>query len=336
MFQSGMARRKRSRIPRPVLGVAFALVLLGTIEAGLRAAGVREAYRSEELGQWRFAAGLQQKSFRGPRDGHSFVVSSNADGLRTTLKRERTAGMQRIAVMGDSTVFGWGVNDGEAVADGIQAVLDPRQFEVLNAGQPGYSTTMASWLFDLVVAEYKPDLTIVFIPLHDTNRVLVSDAEVLDGGYSVFSSVRVWLASEARMYQVMRSFVFEATDRAYLLPNERTDEPRVPRVSDAERTRVLEAMIARAGTFGGKIAVGYLPFLADIDLQGSRERETEPWVREFTAKHGISFVDVRTCCPGSVEMVLSDDPGHLSAAGNLRAGAGVAQQLVTTLARTSP
>lgn len=331
-----MARRKRSRIPAPVLGAAFALVLLGTIEAGLRAAGVREAYRSEELGQWRFAAGLHQKSFRGPRDGHSFVVSSNKDGLRTTLKPERTPGIRRIAVMGDSTVFGWGVNDGETVADGIQSVLDPQEFEVLNAGQPGYSTTMAGWLFDKVVADYKPDLTVVFIPLHDTNRVLVSDSEVLNGGYSVFSSVRVWLASDSRIYQVLRSFVFDATDRAYLLPNERTDEPRVPRVSDAERTRVLDAMIARAAVHDGKISVGYLPFLSDIEMHGERERETEAWVREYTSKRGIGFVDVRTCCPGAVEMVLPDDPGHLSAAGNLRAGAGVAQQLVTKLASISP
>ena len=331
-----MARRRQRRVPPPLLGLAFGVVLLATIEAGCRAAGVREAYRIEELGQWRFVAGLQAKSFRGPRDGHSFVVSSNVDGLRTKLKRERTPGVRRVAVMGDSTVFGWGVNDGESLADGMQSVLDPGQFEVLNAGQPGYSTTMASWLFGEVVAEYQPDLTVVFVPLHDTNRVLVSDAEVLHGGDGAVSSVRVWLARESRCYQLLRSFVFEQTDRAFLLPNEATDEPRVPRVSDEERSRALDEMVTRAATFNGKIAVGYLPFLADIEFHGSGERETEPWLRDYTASRGLGFVDVRTCCPGSAEMVLPDDPGHLSAAGNHRAGASIAEQLVSLVAKSSP
>ena len=39
-------------------------------------------------------------------------MSTNADGFHSS-GRERPDGQTRIALMGDSTVFGWGVNDAE-------------------------------------------------------------------------------------------------------------------------------------------------------------------------------------------------------------------------------
>ena len=52
---------------------------------------------------------------------------------------------------------------------------------VLNLGQPGYSTAMVGDLFQDTVVAYEPDLTIVFIPMHDYNKSLVSDLEFLQG-----------------------------------------------------------------------------------------------------------------------------------------------------------
>lgn len=313
----------------------FAAVLLLTTELGLRIAGVRPAYRVEDLGQWRVTAGLDKHAVRGPRDQHSFTMTTNADGLRTTVPRARTPGRIRVALMGDSTVFGWGVDDGATVADGAQAVLGDG-YEVLNAGQPGYSTTMQAWLYAEVLKDYAPDLAVAFIPMHDTNLVLVSDREVLHGGASWSARARVTLAQQSSLYQAVRGLLFDYTDKAWLLPDEAATEPRVQRVSDAERTAALEDMKALSATWGGRVAVGYLPFKADIEHDQVADRPTQRWAAAYTGSHDVPLIDVRACCSGRAGLVLEDDPGHLTREGNLAAGAALAQQLLASRQGASP
>ena len=299
----------------------LALVL---VEVGLRIAGVAPAYRPEALGQWRMQGGLSGMQTRGPRDGHAFSLTTNADGLRTDLPRARTPGVPRVALLGDSTVFGWGVNDGETVADGVAEGLPG--IEVLNAGQPGYSTTQAAWLTGAVVADYQPDLAVYFIPMHDHNRVLVSDREALLGGDAPVARLRVALARRSALYQALRALLFPAADRAFLLPQQPSTEPRVDRVSDAERTVALREAAAALAPHGGRVAVGWLPFQADIQGVGGEDRPSGPWMRAFADQTGAPIVDARHCCSGD-GLVLPDDPGHLSAAGNRQAGLAIAAAL---------
>jgi hypothetical protein len=308
--------RRRSR--RPFLGLAFAGVLLLLMEAGLRLMGVGPAYRVEVLGQWRFAANLQSHPYQGSQDGHSFLVTTNADGLRTGLQRERTSGIRRVALMGDSTVFGWGVDDGQTIADGVQL----SNTEILNAAQPGYSTTMMAWLFEEVVQRYQPDITIVFVPMHDTNLVLVSDREVLEGGASMGARVRVGLAQHSRIFEVLRRALFTTASQAWLIPGQQqSKEPRVPRVSDAERSQAVGAIVGLSAGWGGKVMVGYVPFKADLELGGIHKRPTEDWLKNL---QGIEVADLRACCK-SKGLVLPDDPGHLNAEGNLKVGAALSR-----------
>lgn len=325
-----MARASRHRSPwrGRVLALAFGGVLVGVAELGARAWGVAPAYQPEALGQWRMQANLRGRHTQGPRDGHGFVVTTNQDGLRTTLERARTPGVPRVALLGDSTVFGWGVDDGDTVADGVVEGLPG--VEVLNAGQPGYSTTQAAWLLGEVVAEYQPDLAVFFIPMHDHNTVLVSDREVLEGGRTPIAGVRVLLARHSSLYQTLRSVIFPHTDRPFLLPDQATSEPRVERVSDAERSRALADARASLAVNGGGVAVGWLPFLADIEGPRGGERPSGPWARALSQDEAVSLIDVRSCCSGQ-GLVLADDPGHLSAAGNRQAGLAVAAQLQAIL-----
>ena len=312
---------------RALFGLTFAGLLLALAEIGLRLAGVRPAYRVEDLGQWRVNGNLVNHATSGPRDGHAFVLSTNADGLRTKLPKARTPGVKRIALMGDSTVFGWGVDDGGTVADGVQAGLGP-DVEVLNAGQPGYSTTMMSWFFGEVVKDYQPDLTLVFLPMHDTNLVLVSDREVLNGGATLFAKVRVGLAQDSRIYQAIRGLLFDYTDKAWLIPGQTANEPRVPRVSDVERTEAMDDMLATMAPWGGQLRVGFLPFKGDIEDGGGMHRPTREWAEGWAQAHSSPLVDVSACCAGQTGLVLADDPGHLTREGNLKAGAAIAGNLL--------
>ncbi len=324
-----MTRRATRRgVPRAALGVAFAGVLLALAEVIARIAGVGPAYQADLIGGWRMLPEMHAEHMRGVREQADFIVTTNADGLRTSVPRERRAGVARVAVMGDSTTFGWGVDDGGTVADGVQQALDADggpAVEVLNAGQPGYTTTQMAAFFDAVVRHYRPDLVVVFLPLHDHNRVLVSDREHLRGPAGPIAGARVALATHSRLYQVLRQAVFPLTGSAFLRPGEGDGEPRVPRVSDTERAQALAEIRATLATWGGKLAVGHLPFVSDLEAGRAEPRVGEEWAQAWSDAAGMPVVDARACCAaGSGNLVLPNDPGHLRAEGNLAAGRAAA------------
>ncbi len=310
---------------------------LAAVEAALHLAGTAPAYDVGRFGEWRFTANLRGHTFQGPRDGHAFVVTSNDDGLRTSLPRPRTAGRCRIALLGDSTVFGWGVNDDETLATAADAAL-PETAEVLNAGQPGYTTVMAATLFTDVVAAYQPDVTVLFVPMHDTNLVPVSDLESLRGGADWSASLRVSLSHHSRVYALLRRALIPGAEDLFVVEQhsstgqatEHHGSDRVPRVNDDERTQVLADMRALAAGWGGEVRIGYVPFLQDAERQ-SPARPLDGWMADQAGPTGI--VDLRGSAFGQADLVLADDPGHLSASGNRTAGLALARSVLANPGR---
>lgn len=319
-----MSRRRRgSRGQRAALGIAFGLLLVYLAEVVARLAGVAPAYVADQVGGWRMMSEMRAAKMD-TREGASFVLTTNADGLRTALPVEHGARL-RVALLGDSTVFGWGVDDGGTVADGLQAALDAdggAPVEVLNAAQPGYTTTQAAVFFERVVAKYRPDLVVQFLPMHDHNLVLVSDREYLDGAAGPLAGARVALAQHSRLYQALRQWIFPLANEPFLLPGKGGAEPRVPRVSDDERRANLDGIRAALSAWGGKLALGHVPFMDDLASTAPPPRVGAEWAAAYAAEHGLVVVDLRPCCgPGGEGLVLPHDPGHLRAEGNLRAGA---------------
>ncbi|MEN9785917.1 MAG: hypothetical protein RLZZ299_1181, partial [Pseudomonadota bacterium] len=322
---------RTARVPRAVLGVAIAACLLGVAELAARMAGVLPAYQPERMGGWRMYAVDVDRVVRAP-DGTRFRVRTNADGLRTTLARARTPGIGRLAFLGDSTAFGWGVDEGGTFADGLATRLRERglaDVEVLNAAQPGYSTVQAVRLYEEVVESYAPDLVVLFLPLHDHNRVTVSDPEWLRGGRGPLAVLRVQLATRSRLYEGLRRAVVPHADAPFLRPDQAAGlDLRVPRVSDDERDVALRALLSLVSGGGGRLALGHLPFRADMEGRGAAPRTGLAWASAWADAHGVPVVDLRGCCDGkAADYVLPHDPGHLSAAGNLAAGAAAAERL---------
>lgn len=335
-----MSRRlpQRPAWQKSLGGVILAAALLLVVEMGLRLAGVGPAYAPSSVAGWRVAAGLDRASIQGPRDGHAFLVSTDAAGLRTDLSAARTPGVLRVALLGDSTVFGWGVDDGGAVSDGLEAALRAEHpslgaVEVLNAGQPGYSSFQAAWLFQEAVAAWQPDLTVLFLPLHDGNLVLVSDAEQQQGGAGLRAAVRVGLARHSRVYQVLRQTLYAQAGDPSLVPDHATDgEPRVPRVSDAERTAAVDRLVTTAAAWGGQVGLGLLPFQGDLEGHRPVDRPSATWARAEASSRGLRLFDARACCgPDGGHLVLPDDPGHLTAEGNHAVGASLADPVAAAL-----
>lgn len=90
----------------------------------------------------------------------------NEDGFRgPRIPRERTPGVARIAAVGDSHTFGWGVEDDETWPAVVARELDG--VEVLNAGVNGYDAEQESSFCRRVVLDWQPDLVLWQFFLND-------------------------------------------------------------------------------------------------------------------------------------------------------------------------
>jgi lysophospholipase L1-like esterase len=95
------------------------------------------------------------------------LVTTNALGLRGALPaRPKPPGVFRVLAIGDSTTFGWGVNDPETYPVLLEARLnaelgDGRRWEVVNGGVSGYDMKRATRLLAYLAPRLEPDLVLV-------------------------------------------------------------------------------------------------------------------------------------------------------------------------------
>jgi lysophospholipase L1-like esterase len=79
-----------------------------------------------------------------PGGPKNYRVRTNAFGMRDgDVSREKQAGVLRIACLGDSSTFGYNVEQDETYPRRLQALLDaeyPGKFQVLNFGIPGHTS----------------------------------------------------------------------------------------------------------------------------------------------------------------------------------------------------
>ncbi|MFT5587784.1 MAG: lysophospholipase L1-like esterase, partial [Cognaticolwellia sp.] len=98
-------------------------------------------------------------------------TKTNALGLRSVHLPPNKRGV-RVAVTGDSSVFGWGQPDGFTYAEQLEEMLGRAfsvQVQVINMGVPGYSTEQTLGLMEQVGWSYEPDLLVVHNLFSDCN-----------------------------------------------------------------------------------------------------------------------------------------------------------------------
>lgn len=330
------ARPRIATSRKAAFAVGVTVAVLGACELGLRGAGWGPAYRADTAG-WRMPGGLQNHLMQPQAEPHRFFVSTNAEGLRTAVPEARIAGTTRVAVLGDSTVFGWGVGDDESLPARLQVHLRAAgagPVEVLNAAQPGYTTAQLLSLYEQTVHRWQPDLLVLFVPQHDHTPALVSDWERTEGGGGPAAWLRVGLARHSRIYHLLWTRLGTA-----LGPDTQDGEimlepgvVRVPRVSDTERAAALGRLEAGVAPWGGTVALGLMPFYPDLahtPQAPGGDGPHVPWHRRYAATTGTPLLDVRHCCgPDADAMVFPFDRWHLSARGNDAVGAALAGALV--------
>ena len=165
---------------------------------------------------------------------------SNTCGMRDKefpiLKPENT---YRIALLGDSFAFGWGVEQNESFAAQLENNLnrmstEGTKFEVLNFGVPGYSTFQEVKHFKEEGADFDLDAVIVFFVRNDFGFPFF--VKNISGETGILSSVK------------FLSVLNKATDpeqELAKLENRKIDPNRaISRLSDFTRERGIKLFVA--------------------------------------------------------------------------------------------
>jgi lysophospholipase L1-like esterase len=125
-------------------------------------------------------------------------VTTNSNGLRDDEIRPRDSFEKRIIVLGDSMIFGHGVNDDQTFPNQLEAIYrdEHRAVDVINAGVKGYGTDSAHKFFAvrLQPLSLQPDLVIFAVYDNDLyDNIGLPLYTIENGSLAPLDPTRNWL-----------------------------------------------------------------------------------------------------------------------------------------------
>jgi hypothetical protein len=179
---------------------------------------------------WKNAVGRHGQYTRGE---FSYGISINSNGMRyREIPPQKPAGVIRVAVLGDSFVWGIGVSDQDRFTEKVEK-LSGGKFELLNFGVSGYGPIQYDLMFDKIVEEFKPDVLLITFCLGNdfadnvfwrrygyykpyvkkgANQDLIIDGYPLPrNGEFIGDIFTNWLADHSRLFALVRTSFKRAT-----------------------------------------------------------------------------------------------------------------------------
>ena len=143
-------------------------------------------------------------------EGRSIPVLLNELGLRGPPLPRRTDRTERVLVLGDSFVFGYGVTQAEAFPQVLAKLVSTslgREVVAGNAGVPGYGTVEQARCLERIRAAFEPDLVIATIYIGND---FIDDRQVSKYVQDGFSMTGEWArlmrhSARARLSLVSRA-----------------------------------------------------------------------------------------------------------------------------------
>jgi lysophospholipase L1-like esterase len=307
-------------ILRKVTFSVVPVVILGAaVELGLRSVGwpkITEAFE-HNTPFWVTDPNLESKAFPHKEEKRLFRVSSNAEGLRAVdVSVPKKDGLFRVMTMGCSTTFGWGVSDEQTYPAQLAKLIGEAGYsniEVINAGQPGYTSFQGRWLWDRNLKAYQPDVVLLGFVVQDARKAAYSDKSqaVLQRDHRFLKNNILY---NSRAYLALRSFLGGIQVKAKERPT--GDEGGVYRVPPADYVDNIRALVASIRTQGAT------PVLFGFPLERSGYTAEHRRILKAAADQlSVSYLDLQAKMEvASRESVLyfENDRGHANGAGNAK------------------
>lgn len=220
-----------------------------------------------DIEMWRYASELKQVSAIDGA-GHEHVpgrsgvymgvpVSINSVGWRDDeYSVERTEGVPRIMMLGDSLAFGWGAPPEDVTSYRLENLLnqgDEKTYEVLNTGIGNTNTAMQTAFFLNRGYRYKPDIVVL--------NYFINDAEPTPKRKESFFIEHFYAAVffSGRFDLLMRKFFGKTDWRAYYQGLYHDDQPGWQTAKSA-----LEALSRYCTEQGIELVVVHYPELHEL------------------------------------------------------------------------
>ena len=203
----------KTRLCAIAAGATLCVALLLAAEGMLRLWGPRENYaRYDPQTRWSLRPGYRGPGPNLPDSELSYELSVNDAGLRGgPVARSKPPDSVRLAAIGDSVTFGFGVREEETYHARAVAMLAadfaPRRIEGVNAGVPGFSSLQGLRLLRSHVLPLAPDIVTVLYGWNDGWRASASDAAWNgDSVEATIQSSRLLTLTRSGVSSVVRRF----------------------------------------------------------------------------------------------------------------------------------
>jgi len=213
--------------------------------------------------------------FGGPDRGK---VHINSMGLRGEEPRSERKGLTRVLVVGDSYVFGVGVDEEHLLTTQLENLLGPYfadGVEVVNMGMAGYSTDQELLLWRELGVGLEPDIVILvvcdndylansenfawrqyykpYFDIDDEDRLHLRNVPV--PRLSRWQRVKLWLGRESNVWNFVRSRESEVPVVRELVNAFQVDVSRAPRRPYRTTRAIVKTFVEEVRREGGWILV---------------------------------------------------------------------------------
>ena len=302
---------------KAVAGVVFACLLLALAEGAARLLPERRDLLTEITLFLRQDPELLWRQEPNARRTFAGVpVRTDAMGFRGRGRAEKAAGVTRVALLGASPAFGWGVREERTYVRLLEERLGARgtRVEIVNASVLGYSSYQGKLLLPRVLRELRPDVVVFAYGVNDVDkhRFFRSEA-VTDRELRPANAAALALQDLLRRSRLARMFSSALRRRVPSGGGRR-------RVPPADFKANLEQFGTTASEAGARLLLATSPFSPPPDPAKSPELAEcaalaaayNSAIRTFAADTGTPLADIEKAFAGggtSPQRGLMLDPG---------------------------
>ncbi|MEO8360361.1 MAG: HEAT repeat domain-containing protein [Vicinamibacteria bacterium] len=266
------------------LALASTLVFAGLIEGTARVFEPPPVQRQEYL--WDWTERFKDSEFYTLEKGEGYPPSeeNNVDGLRDASRPvETTDGLRRVVILGDSVVFGHGLESSEA----FPALMERKSREmgyfadVFNVALPGWSTHQERLAYERIARKYKPSIVILAVCLNDFAELQINLSKPPPGAlltlFKHSATVRMAMGASRREIGAVEDLFTDADSK---------------RVANAFRLFFDEVRAIRDEVTkdGASFRLVIFPFRFQTEA-GAPPPSVQARVAEFAKSEGIPFFD---------------------------------------------